>query len=63
MEAPAATILCPVTRDYPSRSMGGFFMPPKVATVLSRNEEDNLPFCIEKKEFLLLNLFTDFKCE
>src|SRR5258708_860582 len=27
--APVATFLSPVARDYPSRALGGFFMPPR----------------------------------
>jgi hypothetical protein len=27
--APVATLFSPVARDYPSRALGGFFMPPR----------------------------------
>lgn len=27
--APAATLLSPVARDYPSRALVGFFIPPR----------------------------------
>jgi hypothetical protein len=30
MAAPAATVLSPVARDYPSRAFGGFFIPPRL---------------------------------
>ena len=34
---PAVADLSPVARDYPSRALDGFFMPPRISTVLSRN--------------------------
>jgi hypothetical protein len=37
--APAAANLSPVARDYPSRALGGFFMPPRCDCSIKERDE------------------------
>ena len=42
--APITTLLSPVARDYPSRALGGFFMPPRCdCSIKERGIERLLP--------------------
>jgi hypothetical protein len=55
--APVAIILSPVARDYPSRALGGFFMPPRCDCSIKERHET----CIHHRGshgFLAHNFFT-----
>ncbi|MDB6170498.1 MAG: hypothetical protein JWM88_3362, partial [Verrucomicrobia bacterium] len=55
--APVATLLSPVARDYPSRALGGFFMPPHCdCSIKERRKNEWLR--AQSHGFVPLNLFT-----
>ena len=57
MAAPAAAALSPVARDYPSRALDGFFMPPRCDC--SIKERGNVAAPPRQREaFLIHNFFT-----
>jgi len=42
LTAPVAANLSPVARDYPSRALSGFFMPPRCdCSIKERDDEDS----------------------
>ena len=55
--APVATILSPVDRDYPSRALGGFFMPPHCDCSI-KEQLKNAPAQWESHGFVPPILFT-----
>jgi hypothetical protein len=55
--APAATILSPVARDYPSCALGGFFRPPRLNCSIKERDEVVTRF-VKRKGFVIYNLFT-----
>ena len=57
--APVATHLSPVARDYPSRALGGFFMPPRCDCSI-KEQLKNEPRTCESHGLLPPILFTRF---
>jgi hypothetical protein len=57
--APVATFLSPVARDYPSRALGGFFMPPHCDCSF-KEQGKNAPAQTESHGFVPPILFTPF---
>jgi hypothetical protein len=62
MVAPAATVLSPVARDYPSRALGGFFRPPHCDCSIKERCEVDARYS-SREAFLMHNLFTVFTGE
>jgi hypothetical protein len=60
--APAATILSPVARDYPSRAFEGFFRPPRCGCSI-KEHRDVVPGLRLGEAFLMHNHLTFRGCE
>jgi hypothetical protein len=58
--APAATILSPVARDYPSRAFEGFFRPSRCDCSIKERADVVMPLRFGEA-FLIHNPFT-YKC-
>jgi hypothetical protein len=60
--APAATILSPVARDYPSRAFEGFFRPSRCDCSIKEHGQvaGTLP---NREAFLIHNSLTVYGCE
>ena len=58
--APVATILSPVARDYPSRALSGFFMPPRCDCSI-KGRGMNGAAGQQSHGFVPLNLFTPLR--
>ena len=56
--APITALLSPVARDYPSRALSGFFMPPRCDCSI-KEQCISCVHCAESEGFLPLILFTN----
>jgi hypothetical protein len=55
--APAAAILSPVARDYPSRALDGFFRPPRCDCSI-KEQGEVAAIRGQRKAFLMHKFFT-----